>query len=94
MIPKSPSELFALVLSHAVSRAYTEIAAAALEGPITEERLAEIERTVTATLDLPKDVANEFKTFEAEPAVARVRGQMRDFFEVARVGRTSKIAKE
>lgn len=93
MIPKSPEE-FTTIMNQMMSfKLYVAITIAARKKRLTEHDIALIERSILRDFDIGEKVAEEFKTFEAEPAVKAALGLTKEFVERARAERINQISK-
>lgn len=93
-IPRGPAELTMLLVSASMISVYSAMTLAARRGRLTEHDIARIERDTLANLAIPPGVAEEFTTFEAEPAFKQAEIQMRKFFQAAKSSRARQIAEK
>lgn len=84
MIPKTPDELFGAVTRAVILRVYADVSALAGRRRLSEADLAAIERRAIELLGDGAEFADEFAGFEAEPVIARARGELLKFFAEAR----------
>lgn len=92
MIPKTPEELYSMLLRVMLLRAYGDVTQAARRGRLTEHDIARIERNTLDILRTSPDFSDEFTTFEAEPVRANALREAEEFFRVCRIGRQKAIA--
>lgn len=81
MVPKTEHEMVEMIVNATISRAYAEMRAAVGHG-----RARRIERDILDLMPAPGEFAGEFKTFQAEVAVAKARQLVEQFFEAAIAG--------
>lgn len=94
MIPSTPQEMTDLITHTLLLRVYGDITTAARRGRLTEHDISLIERSAIRLLKDEAKFADEFPTFEAEPAVAAGISQVEDFLAAARSGRINQIQNE
>lgn len=94
MLPKTPEEMYSLLLRAMLLRAYGDITTAARRKRLTEHDIATIERNTLDILKGAADFADEFKTFEVEPVRANALREVQEFFAVTRTGRQKQIAEQ
>lgn len=95
VIPQNGAQMTEMMFRAGFSRAYVEISTEARRKRLTEHDIAVIERRIVsefATYD--PCMADEFPTFEVEPAMAKAREQLKQFFEIARQARAKDILKQ
>lgn len=91
MIPKTAAEMTGLVHIALLTRIYGDVTMAARRGRLTEDAIATIERRAIATLGGADQFADEFKTFQAEVAVAEAVKITRELLASVRAGRERQI---
>lgn len=79
-LPRTPAELTGMLFNLGVLRAYRDLSAAAWQGRLSNADIERIERRAIAMLGEAADAADEFQTFEAEPAIAATQQQLRELF--------------
>ena len=93
-LPATPDEMVAMLLEAGRARAYVDITTAARRKRLTEHDIAVIERNILGLTVVTPEIADEFKSFEAEPAFAQARSLLKQYFEIARKGRATEIEKQ
>lgn len=94
LIPKTPEAMIALLVQTGMTRAYGDLSAAARRGQLSEHDIARIESAVVNMIRMSDGVPEEFETFEAEPAFAKSRELLKQFFAAARSGRLKQVGEK
>ena len=81
MLPRTPKELTDMLVGFGLLTAYGALANAAWRKRLTNADIAAIERSVLDGMRETARAAEEFKEFEAEPAIAAALAQLRDQFQ-------------
>jgi hypothetical protein len=91
-IPQTPDEMTALLFEAGRAGAYVKVSGAARSKRLTEHDIALVERDIIAELtSIDPRIADEFKTFEAEPAFAKARDLLKQFFAHAKAARIKDV---
>lgn len=93
MIPKTPEEMTAMLKETMHFKLYTAITIASRRKRLTEHDISTIEKSILREFDIGEQVAHEFTSFEAEPAVKLAISLVRQFTEHAKNTRAAEIAK-
>ncbi len=93
-IPRTPDEMTALLLEAGRAGAYVKVSMEARRRRLTENDIAIIERGIIAEVTtVDPRIADEFTTFEVEPAFAQAKALLIQFFANAKVARVQDINK-
>lgn len=92
-LPQTPEEMTSLLFGLITQKVYQQITTAARRRRLTEHDIALIERQGIDELRGDLGFANEFKTFEAEPAIAKARQLLDGYFAATRATRQNEIGK-
>lgn len=93
-IPNTPDEMVAMLLEAGRARAYVEISGAARRQRLTENDISIIERNILADCVVTPEIAQEFKTFEAEPAFAEAHALLKQYFAIAKAARIKDVQQQ
>lgn len=86
-IPETPLEMESIVFHAVISRVYGDVTKAATTKRLTERDIRVIEENALALPGDLKPLAEEFETFEAEPAIRATLQKAKEFFLATKAGR-------
>ena len=91
MLPRTPDEMTSLIVMAMLTRIYGDITLAARRGRLTGHDIVTIENKIERLMRDAEDFAEEFETFEAEPACAKAMQIVEQFLAATRGGRVRQI---
>lgn len=94
MRPKSPEELYSVLLRAFWTRAYGDLTTAARRKRLTEHDIALIEKRVLETAAEALNAAHEFPEFDARRVIEGMLAEGSEGFRVIRESRAKQIAQE
>lgn len=86
-VPETPLEMKGMVFHAILTRAYGDVSKAATTRRLAERDIRLIEEKALAVPADLKALAQEFKTFEAEPAIVGAVQMAKEFFAIVKAGR-------
>lgn len=92
--PKTPEEFFTFIVKGLYVNPYQAVTTAARRRRLTEHDIALIEHKTIAIAKEALGLAEEFKTFEIEPELARALHEINEFCASIRAARIDQIAQE